>query len=228
MYLQDKPSTPPSEELSGGTEEATNLDKSTYLIMVHKSLSHETQDSSDCQVNSHHTYSIAHKYMRILQKMERKLNVVGIGNHVLTDLSVVTAAYPFQSSSGKVVCNFPEYDYLEVFKTQVDEKSIKVGEQSAEDRGKSTRHVVLKKRIHVVKYNYYGVDKFTCLTHQGQLGYHTNTVYKHNLSMLLTQLPCSFTSTFYPGSRLPALLDHTFAGYLFLFRTDAHGKTSLL
>ena len=38
---------------------------------------------------------------------------------------------------------------MEVFKTQVDDKSINVGEQAVEDRGKDTRLVTLKKRIHV-------------------------------------------------------------------------------
>ena len=36
------------------------------------------------------------------------------------------------------------------------------------------------------------------------------------------------TSTHYPGPKLPALLDHIFAGYIFLCPIDAHGKTSLL
>ena len=30
-------------------------------------------------------------------------------------------------------------------------------------------------------------------------------------AMLLTQVPCPVTSTFYPGPKLLALLDHTFA-----------------
>ena len=46
-------------------------------------------------------------------------------------------------------------------------------------------------------------------------------------AMLLTQVPCLVTSTFYPGSKLLALLDHTFAEYLFLCLIDAHGKASL-
>ena len=100
-------------------------------------------------MNAHHPYRFAHKQswlpqhqlvdgeangvftgsdMRILQKTGRKLNVVGIGNHELTGLEVFTAACPFQSSSDRVVGIFPEYDYLEVFKTQVDDKSIKDGE----------------------------------------------------------------------------------------------------
>ena len=46
-------------------------------------------------------------------------------------------------------------------------------------------------------------------------------------AMLLTQVPCPITSTSYPGSKLLAVLDHTFAEYLFLCLTDAHGKTLL-
>ena len=41
------------------------------------------------------------------------------------------------------------------------------------------------------------------------------------------QVHCSSTPTLYPGSK-PTLLDHNFAGYLFLCLIDAHGKTSFL
>ena len=46
-------------------------------------------------------------------------------------------------------------------------------------------------------------------------------------AMLLTQVPCPVTSTFYPVSKLLALLDCMFAEYLFLCLIDAYGKTSL-
>ena len=84
---------------------------------------------------------------------------------------------------------------MEVFKTQVDHKSINLGEQAAEDRGKDTRLVTIKKRVSVVNSTInYGVDKSTCLTtqehlqhawdimlqHPGHLGYHTNTVHMYN------------------------------------------------
>ena len=155
--------------------------------------------------------------MRILQKTGRKLNVVGIGNHEFTGLDVATAACPFQSSSGNFVCIFHEYAYrdkgssnhspgqMEVFKTHVDDKSIKVGEQATEEnRGKGTRLMNLKKRVPVVNSIVnYGGDKSTYLTtqehlqhawgitlqHPGQLGCHNNTVHKYNPSMLLTQVP---------------------------------------
>ena len=74
----------------------------------------------------------------------------------------------------------------------------------------------------------YGVDKSTCLTYQGQLGCHSNMNHKYNLSMLLTQVPFSFTYTFYPGSKPPPVLDHIFAGFLFLCLIAAIGKTTLL
>ena len=42
MYLQGKPSTPPSEVPSGETEEATSI----HVTKVYKSLSHGTADTS--------------------------------------------------------------------------------------------------------------------------------------------------------------------------------------
>ena len=112
-----------------------------------------------------------------------------------------------------------------------------------EDRGKGARLVTLKKRVHVVNYAvYYGVDKSTYLTnqkhlqhawditfqHPGQLGYYTKTVYKHNPSMLLTQVHCSSTPTFYPDQNDQLYLTTSFAGYLFLCLIDAHAKTPFL
>ena len=47
MYLQEKPSTPPSEEPIGDTEEATSPNESTHLTTVHKSLSVGTEAASD-------------------------------------------------------------------------------------------------------------------------------------------------------------------------------------
>ena len=42
MYLQDKPSTTPSDVPSGETEEVTSI----HLTKVYKSLSHGTEDTS--------------------------------------------------------------------------------------------------------------------------------------------------------------------------------------
>ena len=51
---------------------------------------------------------------------------------------------------------------------------------------------------------------------------------KAQITMQGIQVPCISTSTFYPGPKLSELLDHIFAGYLFLRLIDAHGKTQLL
>ena len=42
------------------------------------------------------------------------------------------------------------------------------------------------------------------------------------------QVPCLSTSAFYHGPDLSELLDHIFAGYLFLSLIDAHGEIPLL
>ena len=171
------------KSLSQGTEDASLIDivlsincqvnaHHTYTF-AHKQSCLPQHQLVDRETNG----GLAASDMRILQKTGRKLNVVGIGNHELTGLDVATAACPFQSSSGKFVCILHEYAYLgkgssnhspgqmEVFKTHVDDKSIKVVEQAAENRGKGTRLVNLKKRVPVVNSIVnYGGDKSTYLT----------------------------------------------------------------
>ena len=77
--------------------------------------------------------------MRVIHKTHRKINIQGIDNHEVTGLDVVTAAILLNTSQGKVIGIFHEYAYLgkgssihssgqlELFKTNVDEKSVKVG-----------------------------------------------------------------------------------------------------
>ena len=77
--------------------------------------------------------------MHVLHKPQRKINIQGIDNHEVTGLDVVTAATLLNTSQGKVIGIFNEYAYLgkgssihssgqlEWFKTNVDEKSVKVG-----------------------------------------------------------------------------------------------------
>ena len=77
--------------------------------------------------------------MHVIQKTHRKINIQGIDNHEVTGLDVVTAATLLNTSQGKVIGIFNEYAYLgkgssihssgqlEWFKTNVDEKSVKVG-----------------------------------------------------------------------------------------------------
>ena len=77
--------------------------------------------------------------MCVLHKTHRKINIQGIDNHEVTGLDVVTAATLLNTSQGKVIGIFNEYAYLgkgssihssgqlEWFRTNVDEKSVKVG-----------------------------------------------------------------------------------------------------
>ena len=77
--------------------------------------------------------------MCVIHKTHRKINIQGIDNHEVTGLDVVTAATLLNTSQGKVIGIFNEYAYLgkgssihssgqlQWFKTNVDEKSVKVG-----------------------------------------------------------------------------------------------------
>ena len=77
--------------------------------------------------------------MHVIHKTHRKINIQGIDNHEVTGLDVVTAGTLLNTSQGKVIGIFNEYAYLgkgssihssgqlEWFKTNVDEKSVKVG-----------------------------------------------------------------------------------------------------
>ena len=77
--------------------------------------------------------------MHVIHKTHRKINIQGIDSHEDTGLDVVTAATLLNTSQGKVIGIFNEYAYLgkgssihssgqlKWFKTNVDEKSVKVG-----------------------------------------------------------------------------------------------------
>ena len=77
--------------------------------------------------------------MRVIHRTYRKINIQGIDNHEVTGLDVVTAATLLNTSQGKIIGLFNKYAHLgkgssihssgqlEWFKTNVDEKSVKVG-----------------------------------------------------------------------------------------------------
>ena len=77
--------------------------------------------------------------MHVISRTHRKINIQGIDNYEVTCLDVITAATLLNTSQGKVIGIFNEYAYLgkgssihssgqlEWFKTNVDEKSVKVG-----------------------------------------------------------------------------------------------------
>ena len=81
---------------------------------------------------------LAGSNMRVIHKTHRKINIQGTDNHEVTGLDVVTAATLLNTSQGKVIGIFNEYAYLgkgssihssgqlEWFKTNVDEKFVKV------------------------------------------------------------------------------------------------------
>ena len=100
-----------------------------------KHANHTNQQLVDRGANG----DLAGSDMRVIHKTHRKINIQGIDNHEVTGLDVVTAATLLNTSHGKVIGIFNEYAYLgkgssihssgqlEWFKTNVDEKSAKVG-----------------------------------------------------------------------------------------------------
>ena len=50
--------------------------------------------------------------MKVLQKIHRKINIVGIDDHELTCLDVVTAAALLDTQKGPVIGIFHEYAHL--------------------------------------------------------------------------------------------------------------------
>ena len=96
---------------------------------------HTNQQLVDCGANGVLTGSDMH----LLHKTHRKINIQGIDNHEVTGLDVVAVATLLNTSQGKVISIFNEYAYLgdgsyiqssgqlEWFKTNDDEKSVKVG-----------------------------------------------------------------------------------------------------
>ena len=77
--------------------------------------------------------------MRDSNHTGHKINIVGMDNHELTGLDVVTAVSLLDTNQGKVISIFNEYAFLgkgnsihspgqmEYFKTRADEKPVKVG-----------------------------------------------------------------------------------------------------
>ena len=77
--------------------------------------------------------------MKGLQKTHRKINIVGIDDHELTGLNVVTAADPLDTEKGPIIGIFHDYAHLgrgqsihaagqmEWFNCKVDDRSKVVG-----------------------------------------------------------------------------------------------------
>ena len=157
-----------SDESTTDTIKAETTPSDPLLAMVHRSINTSDDDASDIsnvlsvkrsrqfQVyqrylfqNANHTNQqlvdrganggLAGSDMRVIHKTHRKINIQGIDNLEVTGHDVVTAATLLNTSQGKVIGIFNEYDYLgkgssihssgqlEWFKTNVDEKSVKSG-----------------------------------------------------------------------------------------------------
>ena len=116
-----------------------SVKRSRQIQVCHRYLfhhaNHTNQQLVDCGANG----GLAGSDMRVIHKTHQKINIQGIDNHEVTGLDVVTAATLLNTSQGKVIGIFNEYAYLgkgssihssgqlEWFKTNVDEKSVKVG-----------------------------------------------------------------------------------------------------
>ena len=116
-----------SDESTTDTTKTETTPSDPLLAMVHQSIHTSDDDASDIS------------NVLSVKKTHGKINIQGIDNHEVTGLDVVTAATLLNTSQGKVIGIFNEYAYLgkgssihssgqlEWFKTNVDEKSVKVG-----------------------------------------------------------------------------------------------------
>ena len=130
-------------------DQATKKGSKIRRKNVHFSGPNNEDDHQSLLSDDHHTNQqlvdrganggLAGSDMCVIHKTHRKNNIQGIDNHEVTVLDVVTAATLLNTSQGKVIGIFNEYAYLgkgssihssgqlEWFKTNVDEKSSKVG-----------------------------------------------------------------------------------------------------
>ena len=104
-----------------------------YYLLQHAN--HTNQQLVDHGANG----GLAGSDMRGIHRTNRKINIQDIDNHEVIGLDVVTAETLLNTSQGKVIGIFNEYAYLwkgssihssgqlECFKTNVDDKSVKVG-----------------------------------------------------------------------------------------------------
>ena len=114
--------------------------KRSHQIQVCQCYLFQHANQPNQQLADHGTNGgLAGSDMCVIHKTHRKINIQGIDNHEVTGLDVVTAATLLITSQGKVIGIFNKYAYLgngssnhssgqlEWFKTNADEKSVKVG-----------------------------------------------------------------------------------------------------
>ena len=116
-----------------------SVKRSRQIQVCQRYLLHHANHTNQQLVDHGANGGLAGSDMRVIHKTHRKINIQGIDNHKVTGFDVVTAATLLNTSQGKVIGIFNEYAYLgngssihssgqlEWFKTNVDEKSVKVG-----------------------------------------------------------------------------------------------------
>ena len=148
-----KTETTPSDPLLAMVHQSINTSDNAASDISHVLSVKRSPQIQVCQCylfqHAHHTNQqlvdhganggLAGSDMRVIHRTYRKINIQGIDNHEGTGFDVVTAATLLNTPQGKVIGIFTEYAYLwkgssihssgqlECFKTNVDDKSVKVG-----------------------------------------------------------------------------------------------------
>ena len=128
-----------SDDDTSDISNALSVKRSCQIQVCQRYLFQHANHTNQQLVDRGANGGLAGSDMRVIHKTHRKINIQGIDNHEVTGLDVVTAATLLNTSQGKVIGIFNEYAYLgkgssihssgqlEWFKTNVDEKSVKVG-----------------------------------------------------------------------------------------------------
>ena len=128
-----------SDDDASDTSNVLSVKRSRQIQVCQHYLFQHTNHTNQQLVDQGANGGLAGLDMHVIYKTHRKINIQGVDNHEVTGLDVVTAATLLNTSHGKVIGIFNEYAYLgkgsfihssgqlEWFKTNVDEKSVKVG-----------------------------------------------------------------------------------------------------
>ena len=128
-----------SDDDASDISNVLSVKRSRQIQVCQRYLFQHANHTNQQLVNHGANGGLAGSDMRVIHKKHQKINIQGIDNHEVTGLDVVTAATLLNTSQGKVIGIFNEYAYLgkgssihssgqlEWFKTNVDEKSVKVG-----------------------------------------------------------------------------------------------------
>ena len=128
-----------SDDDASDISNVLSVKKSRQIQVCQRYLFQHTNHTNQQLVDRGANGGLAGSDMRVIDNTQQKINIQDIDNHEVTGLDVVTAATLLNTSQRKVIGIFNEYAYLgkgssihssgqlEWFKTNVDEKSVKVG-----------------------------------------------------------------------------------------------------